>query len=169
MATCKQQKTKARLRGNAHNLPQEDDDIYIADTLGELGLFYRLAPIACIGRSFSSDGGGGHNPIEAAQLDCAVLHGPHVQNLPLIFDEMDSYGAALCAKTEKKLEDTIDRLLGSDDTLHTMQNKAHQFAHNKARVLDRVMKTLLPLLEEAGLTAAIHNKENEKETGQQCA
>lgn len=168
MATCGQQKIKARLRGNAHSMPQNEDDVYIADTLGELGLFYRLAPIACIGRSFSNDGGGGHNPIEAAQLDCAVLHGPHVQNLSLIFEEMDSYGAALNTKTEKKLEDAIDKLLGSDDTLHTMQNKAHQFAHNKARVLDRVMKALLPLLEENGLTQTQgHGKD--KETGQQCA
>src|SRR5205823_14404094 len=50
-------------------------DVYLVDTLGEMGLFYRLAGIALIGGSLGS-GAGGHNPFEAARLDCAVLHGP---------------------------------------------------------------------------------------------
>ena len=65
---CKAQGLKTILRGQDHALPDAETDIYIANTLGELGLFYRLVPIACIGRSFSDDGGGGHNPVEAAQL-----------------------------------------------------------------------------------------------------
>jgi 3-deoxy-D-manno-octulosonic-acid transferase len=70
---------------NPAALPSGNTDIFFVDTLGELGLFYRLAPVACIGRSFSSDGGGGHNPIEPAQVGCAVLHGPLIQNLQAIF------------------------------------------------------------------------------------
>ncbi len=53
-------------------------DIYLADTMGELGLFYRLCPIAFIGGSLAAKGG--HNPFEAARLDCAVLHGPDMSN-----------------------------------------------------------------------------------------
>ena len=53
-------------------------DIYLADTLGELGLFYRLAGIAFIGGSLVAKGG--HNPFEAARLDCAILHGPDMSN-----------------------------------------------------------------------------------------
>jgi 3-deoxy-D-manno-octulosonic-acid transferase len=55
-----------------------ETDIYLADTMGELGLFYRLCRVALIGGSFA--GGGGHNPVEAAQLDCAIFFGPHMHN-----------------------------------------------------------------------------------------
>jgi len=59
-------------------LPREPTQIYIADTIGELGLFYRLAPFAFIGGSLVAHGG--QNPLEAVQLACAVLAGPHTRN-----------------------------------------------------------------------------------------
>ncbi|HQT61558.1 MULTISPECIES: 3-deoxy-D-manno-octulosonic acid transferase [unclassified Acidiphilium] len=52
--------------------------LYLADTLGELGLFYRLAAVSFIGGSLVPIGG--HNMIEAAQLGCPVLTGPHLTN-----------------------------------------------------------------------------------------
>jgi 3-deoxy-D-manno-octulosonic-acid transferase len=52
--------------------------VYVADTLGELGLFYRLAPFAFVGNSLV--GFGGHNPIEPARLGRAVIAGPHLEN-----------------------------------------------------------------------------------------
>src|SRR5690606_37879720 len=51
----------------------ENTDIYIADTMGELGIFYRVSPIAFIGGSLSAKGG--QNPLEAARLGCAVITG----------------------------------------------------------------------------------------------
>jgi len=54
------------------------EPVYLADTLGELGLWYRLAGAALMGGSFGPVQG--HNPWEAAALGCAVLHGPHVEN-----------------------------------------------------------------------------------------
>src|SRR5260370_6497713 len=64
-------------RGRGEPLTRETQ-IYLADTLGELGLFYRLARIAFIGGSLVAKGG--HNPFEAARLECAVLHGPDMSN-----------------------------------------------------------------------------------------
>ncbi|HXC55295.1 MAG TPA: 3-deoxy-D-manno-octulosonic acid transferase [Rhizomicrobium sp.] len=55
-----------------------DTAVYIADTLGELGLFYRLAPFAFVGGTLVP--AGGHNPLEPARLGCAVLAGPHTFN-----------------------------------------------------------------------------------------
>ena len=52
--------------------------VYIADTMGELGLFYRLASVAVIGGSLIPHGG--QNPLEAARLGCPVLLGPHMEN-----------------------------------------------------------------------------------------
>jgi 3-deoxy-D-manno-octulosonic-acid transferase len=82
---------KARLRSRGE-LPASLTDIYVADTLGELGLIYRLAPIVFVGGSLASHGG--QNPIEAIKLGAAILHGPHVWNFAEIYDALDkSHGA----------------------------------------------------------------------------
>ncbi len=64
-------------------LPEPQTAIYIADTLGELGLFYRLAPFCFIGATLVPLGG--HNPLEPAALHCAILSGPHNTNNPAAF------------------------------------------------------------------------------------
>jgi 3-deoxy-D-manno-octulosonic-acid transferase len=76
--------------------PMPDIGIYIADTLGELGLIYRIAPIVFMGGSLASHGG--QNPIEAIRLGAAVLHGPHVWNFAEIYAALDeAHGAELIA------------------------------------------------------------------------
>lgn len=150
-ALCEQAGLTARLRGENHDLPQAGDDIYIADTLGELGLFYRLAPVACIGRSFSNDGGGGHNPLEAAQLGCAVISGPRVQNLAAIYDDMVRAGAALIVKDEIDFTARLEKLLTDGAALKALRAKGTEYAKEKARVLDVVMNAIGPPLDKAGL------------------
>lgn len=66
--------------------------VYLADTIGELGLWYRLAATALIGGSFGPVEG--HNPWEAAALGCAVIHGPRVGNFRTDYDDLDAQGAA---------------------------------------------------------------------------
>lgn len=137
------------LRGDKKTLPDDNTQIYVADTLGEMGLFYELSPIACIGRSFSNDGGGGHNPIEAAQMHCAVLHGPRVQNLQQIFDEMDKEGAAIKLKDENDFATRLNKILHDEEGLIALQNKAYRFVSEKSDIIDRVMQALKPLTDEA--------------------
>jgi 3-deoxy-D-manno-octulosonic-acid transferase len=73
-------------------LPGPKTDVYIADTLGELGLIYRLAPIVFVGGSLASHGG--QNPIEPIKLGAAILHGPHVWNFAEIYAALDkAHGA----------------------------------------------------------------------------
>ena len=82
---------KAALRSR-RELPRADTDVYVADTLGELGLIYRLAPIVFVGGSLASHGG--QNPIEPIKLGAAVLHGPNVWNFAEIYAALDkSHGA----------------------------------------------------------------------------
>lgn len=126
--------------------PAPETQIYIADTLGELGLFYCLSPIAVIGRSLSKDGGGGHNPIEAAQMNCAVLSGPHVQYQQALFDDMARCDAALVVTDETALSQALSRLLGDTPYLIQQQNNARLYAEKKAGVIDTVMGYLQPLL-----------------------
>ena len=74
------------------DLVDKDVDVYVADTLGELGLIYRLAPIVFMGGSLARHGG--QNPIEAVKLGAAVLHGPHVWNFSEIYATLDQAGGA---------------------------------------------------------------------------
>jgi 3-deoxy-D-manno-octulosonic-acid transferase len=140
---------KVLFRGEDKTAPTAETDIYIADTMGELGLFYRLAPVACIGRSFSDDGGGGHNPIEAAQLHCAVLHGPHIQYQKAIYDEMNDARAAVMVEDESALVQKLNDLLIRPDYLESCRKAATDFLRQKESVVDRVMNNVLPLLEHA--------------------
>ncbi len=68
-------------------LPTGATDIYVADTLGELGLIYRVAPIVFMGGSLIPHGG--QNPIEPAKFGAAILHGPHVANFADIYAALD--------------------------------------------------------------------------------
>jgi len=66
-------------RRSAGQSPPSGAGLWIADTLGELGLWYRLAPTAFVGRSLIPPGGG-QNPLEPARLGCAIAVGPHTGN-----------------------------------------------------------------------------------------
>ncbi len=78
--------------------------VWLADTLGEMGLWYRLAPIAFVGRSLLAPGGG-QNPLEPARLGCAIAAGPHTGN----FQE---HVALLCQADAMRIVDTPDALAG---------------------------------------------------------
>lgn len=82
-------------------LPDDTTDIYLADTMGELGLFYRLANIVFVGGSLLPFGG--HNPIEPAQLGCAVICGPYVDNFRGICTELAEADALIMVSDEDTL------------------------------------------------------------------
>jgi 3-deoxy-D-manno-octulosonic-acid transferase len=94
-------------------LPEGDTDIYVADTIGELGLFYALCPVAFIGGSLVPRGG--QNPVEAIKLGAAVLTGPNWKNFA------DSYGALLGAGGAKEVEDAESLAAVA---LHLLQERA---------------------------------------------
>ncbi len=77
--------------------PRPDTAVYVADTVGELGLIFRSVGVVFMGKSLAV--GGGQNPIEAAKLGCAVLHGPYIDN----FAEV--YGALGAAKAAARVND----------------------------------------------------------------
>jgi 3-deoxy-D-manno-octulosonic-acid transferase len=76
VAVARARGLSAALRSQA---PGERADVVVADTLGEMGLWFRLAGTAVIAGSLAPDIGG-HNPLEAARLDCPVISGPFVEN-----------------------------------------------------------------------------------------
>lgn len=76
--------TRPARRRALGELPSSETSVYVADTMGELGLFYRLATFAFVGGSLIRHGG--QNPLEPARLDCAVLAGPHTFNFTAAYE-----------------------------------------------------------------------------------
>lgn len=74
-------------------LPSPRHAVYVADTLGEMGLFYRAAPVAFLGGSIVRHGG--QNPIEPAKLGAAIVHGPHVFNFAAVYEALKRNGATV--------------------------------------------------------------------------
>lgn len=121
-------------------------DIYIADTLGELGLFYRLAAIVFMGKSLFGDGG--QNPLEAARLNCAIISGPNTTNFTEIMDKLKRANACLEIADEAGLAATVDRLLGDGAERMRLTQAAFEVAEAEIGVLDAVMAELQPYLNE---------------------
>ena len=142
----------AELRDQGHSVARHaagDDParagIYLADTLGELGLFYRLAPIVFMGKTLLHEGG--HNPLEPAQLGCALVSGPHMQNFAAVADKLRAAGAVVEVADEAALARGVGALLA--DPAHRAQTAAaaRQVAAAEAGVLDAVLRELKPWLD----------------------
>ncbi|KAL0922928.1 hypothetical protein M5K25_006958 [Dendrobium thyrsiflorum] len=100
-------------------------NVYVVDTLGELGMLYRVSPIAVIGGSFQS-GLSGHNFSEAAAAGCAVLTGPHLGHFSRMLAEMKQVDYQSVLQVEGKLElvKALKQLLSSTELLESHQRSA---------------------------------------------
>ena len=132
----------------AKNQPVEPDTgIYIVDTVGELGLIYRLAKAAFIGGSLVPHGG--QNLLEAAKLDCAIVHGPCMTNFAAIVAEMQRAEAIEEVSDSGQLGTAIAALLEDDDLRCRRIAAAARVAKAKDSILDDVIGELAPFLDAA--------------------
>lgn len=90
--------------------PGSDDAFYVADTLGELGTFYRAIPVVLMGKTLLPPGGG-HNPLEPARLGCALAAGPHAANFAVATDALLHAGAMTTVADAAALASWVDRML----------------------------------------------------------
>ncbi len=125
--------------------------VYLADTLGEMGLFYRLADIAFIGGSLVPVGG--HNPLEAALLGCAIVHGRDMSNCAAAARELAAAGAAVTVADAAELAAVLDRLLADPAERQRRGKAARAIASHENGVLDAVLARLAPLLDAIAPTA----------------
>ncbi|ARN84505.1 hypothetical protein GQ61_03275 [Candidatus Nucleicultrix amoebiphila FS5] len=120
------------------------DEIYLADTLGELGLFYNAANIVFVGGSLISIGG--HNIIEPARLNCAILHGPHMHNARSVSVLFAKAQGSLEISDEQTLAEAIESLLRNESLRNTLAKNALRVAESEDQAMTRVIKTLNPFL-----------------------
>jgi 3-deoxy-D-manno-octulosonic-acid transferase len=116
--------------------------VYLADTLGEMGVFLRLADAVVMGGSFVA-GVGGHNPLEAARVGAAVVTGPHAANTQEVFDEMLAEAAAIQARDAAALARHIAGLLAHPHIARRIGASAQDYARRQ----NATLAAALPLIE----------------------
>jgi len=119
--------------------------VYLADTLGEMGLWYALAPVACLGGSFTP--AGGHTPYEPAVAGAAILHGPTYANFAEIYPALDAAGGAEEVPGAESLAQSLVTLLSTPDRLATMRAAARAFATPQSDALDDIVTALTRALD----------------------
>ena len=96
--------------------------VHVADTVGELGLWYRLAALAVVGGSLTADGVGGHNPLEPARLGCPFVTGSEVSAWP-VYEALEAAGATAWSSPEQ-LADWFTHAIEGDAALADMAARA---------------------------------------------
>lgn len=138
---------------SAGDQPGPSTDLYVADTLGEMGLFLRLADVVIMGGSFGPALGlepvGGHNPLEPARLGKAAVTGPDSTNWVGVTDALVGAGGLVRVETPSDLSGVIAQLLAHPDTARTMGDRARRAAAEAGSGLETLMEVILPLLPPA--------------------
>ena len=120
-----------------------ETQVYLADTLGETGLWYHLAPIVFVGGSFTPVGG--HNPYEPAHFGCAILHGPLYANFALAYEGMQTADACMEVEDATALGLTVAGLSNGTRQAELAQN-ARNFIANAGNNRTHVAQTLTSLM-----------------------
>lgn len=123
----------------------EEADVYIIDSIGVLGVFYRLADIVFMGGSFVAHGG--QNPLEPARLDCALLSGAHVFNFQHIYDFMKKNKGVVFVEPNNLVE-VVEDLLNDENKMKGLKQNAGASATQLKGALDKTLAHLRPILKE---------------------
>jgi 3-deoxy-D-manno-octulosonic-acid transferase len=134
---------RAPMRSCGH-VPDRNADVYVADTIGELGLWYRLCPIVFIGGSLIRHGG--QNPVEAAKLGGAILHGPHIWNFGEIYAALDAAHGAECVTDGDKLTIGLQAWLTDAAARRRVSETAIKTVDRLGGALGRTLAAIEPYL-----------------------
>ena len=122
------------------HLPSQEDAVYLADTLGEMGVLFRCVKRVFMGGSLMPIGG--HNPIEPALLHCAILHGPHMENFRAIRDQGQALSAIVACQNVDDLARQLTALFQEPHRLDDLSQAAHKMAVAEQDVINRLMARL---------------------------
>jgi 3-deoxy-D-manno-octulosonic-acid transferase len=137
--------TRAYKRRSTGGQISDQTAIYIADTMGEMGLFYRLAPFCFLGGTLVPLGG--HNVLEPAQLHCAVLAGPHTQSAPRAYDAvLEAQGFGRIASSADLAREAA-RLLADPAVAQAAGDAAARGAASQSGAVLRTLQALKSLFD----------------------
>ncbi len=135
---------------------QADTDVFLGDTIGEMGLYLQLSEIAFMGKSLASEGG--QNPIEPAMTGAAILSGRFVQNFRETYQSLIDAGGARLVRDEKMLASHVLHLLRNSEDLKSMQDAARRTVAGMTGALDRTISALDPYVTPLRLKAGIDRR-----------
>lgn len=136
-------KTQLRSR-SADVLPETE--IYIADTIGELGTFYAISDVALVGGSLVKHGG--QNPIEAIRLDACVLTGPYTHNFKDAYRSLIRDGGAIEVRSSDDIARHVTRLHTNRQAAAAMRSSAQRSLDSMKGALDKTLGAIQPFLEK---------------------
>ncbi|POR43722.1 3-deoxy-D-manno-octulosonic acid transferase [Methylobacterium sp. V23] len=151
VAACAGAEGLTSARRSQGGRPHGGVDLYVADTLGELGLFYRLGRIVYLGGSLVPHGG--QNPIEPTRLRSAVLHGPHVHNFTQVYRALDAAGGALPVTDADALAAALDALLADRPRIDAMSRAGAAALQPFEGAVARTLSVLDPFIAQMTLKA----------------
>jgi 3-deoxy-D-manno-octulosonic-acid transferase len=125
-------------------LPTAATDVYIADTIGELGTLYALSSIAFVGGSLIAHGG--QNPIEAVRCGAVVLTGPHWSNFTEAYETLNAWDAVIKVTDSETLAAAVNGLLSDPLELARLQSAAESALAKLTGALARSVTELVKLM-----------------------
>ena len=139
---------------------EPDVDIFLGDTIGEMGLYLRLTEIAFVGRSMV--GQGGQNPLEPAMLGTAVLSGRNVQNFRDSYQRLIEAGGAKIVRDRDMLAGAVNFLLGNDAARRAMIESGQSTVREMRGALSRTLKALEPFIQPLVVQARLKGRGGER-------
>ncbi|MEO3386244.1 lipid IV(A) 3-deoxy-D-manno-octulosonic acid transferase [Mesorhizobium sp. CAU 1741] len=133
-------------------------DIFLGDTIGEMGLYLRLCEIAFVGRSLTGEGG--QNPLEPAMLDTAVLSGRNVQNFRETYHKLSTQGGARFVADADGLARAVDYLLDNRDERRKMIDAGRRTVEDMRGSLARTLQALEPYIHPLIVQSRLSNPGN---------
>ncbi|MBQ8465955.1 MAG: 3-deoxy-D-manno-octulosonic acid transferase [Alphaproteobacteria bacterium] len=112
--------------------------VYIADTIGELGIWYGISPVVFIGGSLIPHGG--QNFMEPSRLKDAVIVGPYMHNFTEAMQRAQKANAIIQTNDAEEVIDTVIQLFDNKDLLEAKQSLAYNWASGEAKVLDGIVE-----------------------------
>ena len=130
-------------------LPDETTQVILADTAGELGLWYRIAPITFMGGSLC-EGAHGSDPNEPAAHGSAIIHGPNVRAYQPAYSRFAEAGAARGVRDADTLAQAVQSIIPPDRSA-AMAHAAWDVATQGAAMMDRLVALVGETLDARGL------------------
>lgn len=154
MLTARGLKVARRTRGDALT---PDTDVFLGDTIGEMGLYLRMTEIAFVGRSLTAEGG--QNPLEPAMLGCAVLSGGNVQNFREAYQQLARNGSAKMVRDVEMLAKGVHYLLTNEAMRKQMIDAGQETVQEMRGALKATIKGLEPYINPLTVKARLHPRQ----------
>lgn len=144
-------------RRSEGGLPGPEQEVYLVDTLGEMGLFFRLAGVALVGATLVPKGG--HNPLEPAQLGCPILLGPYTDHVRETAESLFAAGGALRVADAATLAEAALTVLTDSGRAQAMSRAAADVAADAAQLPGRLAVAILDMMSPAAGTMPVSRGE----------